>query len=29
LGDVEQNLGGNKLKILPFKGKTDLEAYLD
>jgi hypothetical protein len=29
LGDVEQNLGGNKLKILPFKGKTDPEAYLD
>ena len=29
LGDVDRNLGSIKLKILAFKGKTDLEAYLD
>jgi hypothetical protein len=29
LGDVDQNLGSIKLKILAFKGKTDLKAYLE
>jgi hypothetical protein len=29
LGDVDQNLGSIKLKIPAFKGKTDLESYLD
>jgi hypothetical protein len=29
LGDGDQNLGSNKLKILAFKGKTDPEVYLD
>jgi hypothetical protein len=29
LGDVDQNLGSIKLKIPAFKGKTDLEAYLE
>jgi hypothetical protein len=29
LGDVDQNLGSIKLKILAFKGKTDPEAYLE
>jgi hypothetical protein len=29
LGDIDRNLGSIKLKIPTFKGKTDLEAYLD
>jgi hypothetical protein len=29
LGDIDRNLGSIKLKIPAFKGKTDLEAYLD
>jgi len=29
LGDVDRNLGSIKLKIPAFKGKIDLEAYLD
>jgi len=29
LGDVDRNLGSIKLKIPAFKGKTDLESYLD
>ena len=29
LGDIDRNLGSIKLEILAFKGKTDLEAYLD
>jgi hypothetical protein len=29
LGDVDQNLGSIKLKTTAFKGKTNLEAYLD
>jgi hypothetical protein len=29
LGDIDQNLGSIKLKILAFKGKTNPKAYLD
>ena len=29
LGDIDRNLGSIKLKIPAFKGKTDLEAYLN
>jgi hypothetical protein len=29
VGDIDRNLGSIKLKIPAFKGKTDLEAYLD
>ena len=29
MGDLDRNLGNIKLKIPAFKGKTDLEAYLD
>ena len=28
LGDIDQNLGSVKLKIPPFKGKTNLKAFL-